>query len=254
MNTFRIALFLALIPGLLLAPSALAQAQEISLTLSRDWGYGGFDNDIQGTFSMHARGPADLARVEFYIDDVKIGEDMQAPFALQFVTDSYVPGAHSLSAMGISASGDEYRSNVITVTFLSAEQARKATSGIIVPVLAVLGLAVVLSALGPLLMRRKGLENLPPGAQRKYGMRGGAICPKCQRPFAMHLFSLNLGVSKLERCPYCGRWSVVRAQPTERLRAAERAELERAGAAPQVGESAEEKLRKELDDSKYQET
>jgi D-arabinose 1-dehydrogenase-like Zn-dependent alcohol dehydrogenase len=30
------------------------------------------------------------------------------------------------------------------------------------------------------------------GAERDYGFRGGAICPKCHRPFAMHLWGLSL--------------------------------------------------------------
>jgi len=252
MKKIRIALMLALVLSLLVAPAALAQTDELSLSMSRDWGYGGFNNDIQGTFSMHVSGPADLARVEFYIDDVMIGEDAESPFALQFVTDSYDPGLHRMSAIGYSSGGSEYHSNVISATFLSAEEASKATGGILIPVLVVVGLAILLSAVGPLLMGRKGLENLPPGAERKYGFRGGAICPKCQRPFAMHIFSLNLGFSKLERCPYCGKWSVVRAQSMEKLRAAEQAELERAGTGQAVGESDEEKLRKDLDDSKYQ--
>jgi hypothetical protein len=37
----------------------------------------------------------------------------------------------------------------------------------------------------------------------------------------------------------------------EKLRAAELAEVERAGATPQAGESDEEKLRKQIDDSKF---
>jgi hypothetical protein len=59
--------------------------------------------------------------------------------------------------------------------------------------------------------------------------------------------------NKFDRCPYCGKWSAVRPLPIDKLRAAERAELEQAGAGEQfAGESAEEKLKKELDDSKYQ--
>jgi DNA-directed RNA polymerase subunit RPC12/RpoP len=102
-----------------------------------------------------------------------------------------------------------------------------------------------------MLMGRGKREELPLGAERKYGLRGGGICPKCKRPFALSLFSMNLGFSKLARCPYCGKMSAVRVQPLARLRQAERAELEQAeGQVPGISE--EEKLKKELDDSKYQ--
>jgi hypothetical protein len=62
---------------------------------------------------------------------------------------------------------------------------------------------------------------------------------------------MNLGLSKLARCPYCGKWSAVRIQPLAKLREAEKAELEW-GRAEVREETAEEKLGKELDDSKYQ--
>jgi len=82
---------------------------------------------------------------------------------------------------------------------------------------------------------------------------GGAICPKCQRPFAIHLYGINLGLGKFDRCPYCGKWSVVRRTSLQNLRAAEEAELARAQEADRIpGMSEEEKLKKQLEDSKFQ--
>ena len=84
-----------------LTPSyALAQsAQELQLGMSRDFGYGGFGNDIQGLFTLKIKNPpADLTRVEFYIDSTLMGEDTAAPFNLQFNTDSYPLGEHTFSA------------------------------------------------------------------------------------------------------------------------------------------------------------
>ena len=75
MKNIRLAFLLAVLAGMIIALPALAQEETLTLSLSRDWGYGGFGGDIQGTFSFHAKGPADLARVEFYIDDQIIGED-----------------------------------------------------------------------------------------------------------------------------------------------------------------------------------
>ena len=62
---------------------------------------------------------------------------------------------------------------------------------------------------------------------------------------------MNLGFSKFARCPYCGKWSLVRVESMEKLREAEKAELEW-GKVEIQEETEEEKLRKELDDSKYQ--
>ncbi len=256
MNKARIVLLVALVAGLaagLAAPvtagSQAGQGQELTLRLSRDFGYGGFSGDIQGTFSMKVSGPANLARVEFYIDDAKIGEVASAPFNLQFLTDNYPLGAHSLRAVGYTGDGQELRSEAIAATFVSAAAGNEMLVRIIVPLLAVIAGAMLLTFVLSMVTGRKA-KNLPPGTPRQYPL-GGAICPKCGRPLAFHLFGMNVVVGKFDRCPYCGRWSVLRRAPIEALRAAEQAEL--AAAAEQVpGASEEETLRKELDDSKYQ--
>ena len=83
-------------------------------------------------------------------------------------------------------------------------------------------------------------------------MAGGAICPRCQRPFARGVLSPNLLVGKLERCPFCGKWSVLAARPLAELRAAEAAELASAegGARPDAADE-EERLRREIEESRY---
>jgi hypothetical protein len=63
---------------------------------------------------------------------------------------------------------------------------------------------------------------------------------------------LNLGTHKFDRCPYCGKWSLVRRSSKEELDAAEAAEIEAAQAGaftPEVSE--EDQLRQQLDDSRY---
>jgi hypothetical protein len=120
----------------------------------------------------------------------------------------------------------------------------------------VLVLVVVVTAaavVGPLISaRRRG--TVPLGEPRKYGFNGGAICPKCQRPFPLPLFAgLNIGPwGKFMACPHCGKWGAMRPRPIEQLRAAEQAELAMVGqGALHIEESEEEKLRKELEDSKF---
>ena len=248
MKKIRTALLLALFASLLVAGTVLAQAGQLKLTMSRDWGYGGFNNDIQGLFSMRVTGPADLARVDYFIDTTKIGEVTQSPFNLQFNTDDYPLGNHQLSAVGYSTSGQEYHSNVITSNFVPAQSSMK----VILPVLGVVVLAILLSTLGPLLIGRGKRTSLPLGAERNYGIRGGAICPKCKRPFALPLISAHVGFSRIAVCPYCGKLSLVRAESIDKLRQAEKAELEWAKPEEPSEAPEEEKLRKEIDDSKYQ--
>jgi hypothetical protein len=248
---FRIALLFALILSLLAANAALAQTEELTLSFSRDFGYSSGTGDIQGSFSMKVSGLTDLARVEFYIDDIKIGEDSESPFRLQFTTDNYPLGLHEMYAIGYAADGREYRSRVVTANFVSADEGWQAAGKIAIPLIVVVFGAILLSVGVPMLIGRGKRDELPLGAERKYGLRGGSICPKCKRPFALPLFSMDLGFSKLARCPYCRKMNAVRVQPLVKLREAERAELEQAeGQVPEISE--EEKLKKELDDSKYQ--
>ena len=248
MKKIKFGLLLALFLSLVFVSVALAQGETLNLSLSRDFGYGGFGGDIQGTFSLHASGPSTLTRVEFFIDRTKIGEVDKAPFNLQFVTDNYPPGAHSLSAVGYTSDGKELSSPMIDRTFVSASAGTQAGLRFAIPMLVIVFAVVILAAVVPLLMGRK-TANLAPGTPRQY-ILGGTVCPKCGRPFAFSIFSLRLVVARLERCPYCGRWGFVRGVSLGELRAAEQAEVQAArGQVPET--SAEEKLKKELDDSKY---
>lgn len=250
MKKFQIALLIATIVSLQAVTAAIAQTEELSLRMSRDFGYGGFNNDIQGLFSMKVTGPTDLVRVVFYIDSSAIGESTQAPFYFQFTTDNFPLGQHKLYAVGYSSSRQQYISNEIYRNFVPASEGTKAGLQIVIPVLVIVFGAILLSFIVPLVMRRGKTQGLPLGTERKYGL-GGGICPKCCRPFALPLFSIHLGLSKLARCPYCGKWSSVRIKSLAKLREAERAELNW-GRAELQEETEEEKFRRELDRSKYQ--
>lgn len=71
--------------------TAAAQEDSVALRLNRDFG-SGFGARIQGTFSFRVTGPENLVRVIFLIDGDQVGEDSDAPFRLQFRTNSYSPG------------------------------------------------------------------------------------------------------------------------------------------------------------------
>ena len=251
---FLISVGFTLILVLLLTVLAFAQteADQLSLRLSRDFGYSSGTGDIQGNFSLRASGPENLVRVGFFMDDQLMGEITEPPFRLRFITDDYPPGLHRMSAVGYTADSLELTSNEIRAEFVTAQQSRQQTVRFVLPLLGFLAVAFLISLVIPIVVSRGKTTSLPPGTPRNYRPFGGAICPKCQRPFGMHLYGLNLVVGKYDRCPYCGKWSLVRSAGPSQLATAEAAELE---AATQPGEesavSEAEKLKRDLDDSRY---
>jgi hypothetical protein len=230
---------------LLFAVFTVAFAQsELVLDLSRDFGYAGFSSDIEGLFSMHASGPADLERVDFYIDDALIATDTTAPFSAQFTTKDYAPGEHTLYALGTTDSGATLRSNEFVRVFLSAGEAQSAVVGVIVPIVVILAVIAV-AAIGLPILFGRGKPQLG-----KYGLSGGAVCPKCALPFPIHFFSFHAINSHLERCPHCGKWSWVRRANRVELDAAEarwRGDSESVATA----DGAADRTKKQIDDSRY---
>jgi hypothetical protein len=229
---------------------------ELQLVLNRDFGYGGFGNDIQGLFSLKIKNPPEnLVKVVFMIDTTTMGEDTQAPFSLQFNTDSYPLGNHALSAIGYTTDGSELKSNIIQVKFVPAGAGTGTMMKILIPVIGLIILMALIAVFLPLLLSKGKLSNLPLGTPRNYGVGGGAVCPKCSRPFPLRLWWLNVGFKKIDRCPYCGKWSYVPRLSIDELHKAEAAELANAQPEQPVGvESNVDKLKKELDDSRFQDT
>ncbi len=254
MKKNRLFILVTLLASLIFATSVLAQEEEeLKLSMSRDFGYSSGTGDIQGTFSMKVTGPDNLVKVQFYIDETMIAEDTESPFRVQFVTDNYPLGMHTMYAIGFTSDGRELRTREVTANYVSAEEGWDTALKIIGPVFGIILVVALLSAVLPALGggRRKGVL-LPPG-ERNYGVVGGTICPRCGHPFPLNLFSPNMVVGKLVRCPNCGKWFIGRVASKEVLRAAEEAAWVQAHGKPQVNEMTEgEKLRKELDDSKYQ--
>jgi hypothetical protein len=253
----KISSIILMLSILLYLPTSFAFAQspnELELRLSRDFGYSGFNNDIQGLFTLKIKDPPEnLVRVVFLIDSMSMGEDTQAPFSLQFNTDSYPLGNHKLNAHGYTTEGDELNSNVIQVQFVPAGSGMDSVVKLVVPMVGLIILIGLIAVFLPLLLSKGKIASTPLGTPRKYGIGGGAICPKCNRPFPLRLWWINLGFKKIDRCPYCGKWSYVQPSSLADLRAAETAELAQAQPEnPINGESETDKLKKDLDDSRFQ--
>jgi hypothetical protein len=244
-------LLIVLLLGMLVGMgTAVAQTDnELDLGLSRDFGTG-IGNNIQGTFSFRVSGPEDLASVSFYIDDQIVGEDSGPPFRLQFKTDNYPLGVHTLHATGLTQDGRELTSNSLSRNFISGSTAGRTTLYIVIP--------IIIIAIGGWLLSswiaNRGHKSEGQSAINVHGPFGGTICPKCNKPFARHIWGLNLVVGKYDRCPHCGKWSLVRAMHPDVLDAAveamQQAETMPSQAKPDDTDD-EGRRRKRLDDSKF---
>jgi hypothetical protein len=244
-----VAILIAILVSLVIISAASAQAEQLTLDLTKDFGSDGFNGDIQGTFTLKASEPANLERVQFFLDDTLLGEDTASPFAIQFITDNYPTGAHVFSAVGFTTDGKQIGSKTISAVFVSKEEASAAGLKIVVPILAVVFGAMAISAITSMINVRKG-KKLPAGAARSYSY-GGGICPNCKRPFGFQFLGIHMLGRKLTPCPHCGKWSVVKAATISELHAAELAELD-TEKVKNHDSFDKEKARKELDDSRYQ--
>ena len=234
--------------------SVEAQSNVLSIDFSRDFGYAAIgSNTIQGLFSITASSTINLKKVSYYLDNVLLGEATSKPYKIQFNTDSFSEGQHSIHAEGETFSGEIIRSEIVTFVFISAEASRKETLKIIGPLLGLVLVVTLLSAIVPAVFR-KNKTNIPMGTQRNYGIAGGAICSKCKRPFERHVMSPNLIMGKLEICPHCGKWGIYRALPLNILRDAELKEIEDhlTNADSVVESDTDDQLKKKLDESRFE--
>ena len=238
---------------LLFPTSVFAQEAEpvLELDLNRLFGYGGFVGDIQGTFSMVAEAPDgfELVEVQFYIDETMIGSVTEDPFKVTFKTGDFDPGLHELYAVGFLADGTELYSNKYTRKFLSGGDAMGTASDILIPLFVVIGIVALIGVVGPLVLGKKGKQK-PIG---EYSVAaGGAVCPRCKMPYSRHTFSPNIVVGKLERCPHCGKWAIVRrATPAELAEAEERLRADSQEGVKDFTPDEDEALRRALDESQY---
>jgi hypothetical protein len=247
--------FAFLISALAYPVYAQDDSEQLNLSLVKVFGYSsGFSRiqEMQGTFALTASGPANLERVVFYIDGNVMAEVQQPPYRVQFQTESFDLGRHTIKAVGYTSGGQEISSREIQTNFVTAGEGLSAAGRIIIPILVIvfgaMGVATLLTAVSG-----RGRQPTPPGTERSYGVAGGAICSKCKRPFALRVLAINAGpFHRIDRCPECGKWGLQRRRSITELRAAERAELEREQAStPETSQSEEERLKRDLDLTRY---
>jgi hypothetical protein len=245
------ALALILIALAVLNPSlAAAQAEDppLRLRLNRTFGYGGI-GQIEGTFTLEITNEEEheLDRVEFVFDGEVVYVDDSAPFSFRFQTGQFSSGMHVMTAVGYTEDGPPLNATTYQREFLTQEAARNATARLLLPLLLGIGALTLIGVGLPVLLGRKG--TFKPG---QYGAAGGAICPRCAKPYSRHVLSPNLLAGKLERCPHCGKWAIVRRATAAELQQAEAA-LKGEGTSEVTSlESEADRLRRQIDDSRYE--
>ena len=241
--------FLAILITIATSTPTITHAQEepqLSISLLRNFGTA-IGSNIKGTFTIRAQGTETLQSVTFYLDGAPMGTVTAAPFNLQFNTDAYPPGTHTITAVGTTSTAQEFQSNSITRNFLTPADNIKGILLLVVPLI----LLIIAFRFVANWMTKRGHKTSPELAKID-GSFGGAICPKCYKPFARHWWGLNFGTSKYDRCPHCHKWSMVTRQSPELLQAALEAMQQAENPATDTAEDDEESARKRrLDDSRF---
>jgi hypothetical protein len=253
MKTLRSLIFALFFTAVWAVP-ALAQTP-LNLDIRKDFGYD-LGSQIRGTFTLAASGPADLTSVTFLIDGQSIRQVSAAPFSVQFKTTDFPDGFHDLQVTGQTSAGQALTSPARRFEFISAAAQQADFSKVTVPLLGlVAAIFVVMMAVQFLTFRNRKREPVPLGAQRRYGLRGGAICSRCGRPIPLHLAAINLGIgTKLDFCENCGRYGILRVRSLNELRRAEADELKDAQPQTLAHEpTPEERLKQQLDSSRFEE-
>ncbi len=249
-------LLLLLLLFVLPTGALLAAEEGFQISMSRDFGYGGFGNQIQGLFSLKVNGDEVFEKVVFMMDEIVLGEDDEAPYKIQFSTDDYEPGEHEYWARGIQADGSEVNSNRITALVLSKEETRNSMQKIFGVVIGGIALTAFLSVFLTNRISKRANKSQTfeaNGIPSGFTARGGSICPKCGEPFSFHWWKMNLLTHKLDRCPNCGKWVLAKSMSYSMLESVVlAAKKEGKGEEKVVSEKQEtDELRRKLDDSKF---
>jgi hypothetical protein len=241
--------WLLMIVCLVAASAAEAQEQPPTLTLGvhRDFGFQA-SGRIQGAFSLTVEGSDDLVEVEYLIDGEVVGVVTEAPFRWRFNTGDYSLATHVLAAVATTTSGERIGVPGRSFEFVTADEGWQFAGKIALPILGLVIVFTLVGTIGPLLGGKKKTFR-----RGEYGVQGGAICPRCGLPFSRHLLALNMVLGKLERCPHCGKWSIVRRATPAELQAAEARLVEDSQQGAFAPEDEADRLRRQIEESRFEE-
>jgi hypothetical protein len=223
-----------------------------TLSVRRTFGYSA-GGKIRGSFRISVTGSQEnIKQVAFLIDGQSMGTVSEPPFRMDIHTQDYPEGTHTLSAEVTTIDGSLQVAQGGTFDFVSASQQWAGVIKIVVAIGVILVAIVGIGFLFTYLTTGKTVKDLPPGAERHYGIQGGGICSRCGRPFVFHWWGMNLVGAKYDRCDYCGKWGSTKRLPMEELRKEEEAELRNFTQSLSTNlQTPEDKFKSMLDDSRY---
>lgn len=206
---------------------------------------------IRGRFSLSVIGDGEIVAVTYLLDGQSIGIVDSPPFDLSVNTTDYPVGRHAFRALVETKDGRMTETETREFEFVTAEGEAAAIQRIIIPLfLGIFLLIAIIAGVQILIYGKKPHSGR--GTARRYGWKGGAICPHCHRPYALHWWSLNLVNQHYDRCEYCGMWGLVKAAGQEELENAESAwdALNESQALPNP-KKTDDLLRERIEDTRY---
>jgi hypothetical protein len=229
MKINRIMILIIIMGMMIICPvySVYAQEEGYRVHVRKNFGYN-WGNDIQGRFAISLVGDEEnVESVTFYVDEVMLGGDNEAPFEVQFNTQDFDDGNHQLFAVVSLKNGSVVKTTALSYDFLNRNETNQQVSKLLIGIgVAIVSTLLVVGLIQMLMIKGKSEPNRQPGEPRNYGLLGGTICPKCGRPFRRHIMGINLLVGRLDRCDNCGKWVMTTRATSEALQKAEQAELE----------------------------
>lgn len=148
-QTLAIAGFLLITVSLFAGMPMQASGQEsLSLSLTRNLGIG-LGNIIQGTFTLHGNGPADVQNLTVYFNGEQVHFVTGNTISWQFHTGDYTAGSTNITLFGVDASGETYRATR-DVFILSEVMGTAILGGVMILVI-----ILVIAKYGPMLRKRR---------------------------------------------------------------------------------------------------
>lgn len=177
-------------------------------------------NDINGMFSMTAQVSNDVAYVEFYLDDALQTNDTSAPFTWDFDTNNYPLGQHNITVIAYDSNGQN-ASAVWQRNFVEMP------TGFYIIIILVVVFAVIVSVVS--VINRSKLTK----------------CPHCGHIFQRKYSWIHFGSIGRNKCPNCGKAFWTKAYKGPKPKDDEKS-------AQSDSMSNDERLRKDIDNSKYE--
>jgi hypothetical protein len=148
-QTVAIAGLLLITVGLFAGMPMQAAGQEsLSLSLTRNIGIG-LGNIIQGTFTLHGSGPAEVQNLTVYFNGEQVHFVTGNTINWQFHTGNYAAGSTNITLFGIDDSGGTYRATR-DVFFLSEAMGTVIFGGVMILVV-----ILIVAKYGPKLRKKR---------------------------------------------------------------------------------------------------